>query len=136
MYSKFDLGLMNLECDGAPGIWFDHFEARLAKAVLLYFVMELSAKVRPEKTRLFRIILEDYLSVNPDEVPLTESMVAEIISQDDKISLYLDEARRLPDDQKFEILGFVRGISLNDPAISGGGTSLALKTARLLEINS
>ncbi|MEM7215380.1 MAG: TerB family tellurite resistance protein [Pseudomonadota bacterium] len=114
LYSSFKDLLEKLEAGDGNVITYKRNDSRLALGILLYRVILVDGRVRPEETELFRNIAENHLEVTEDELSGFERSAKELATSPEAFEKLIAELKDLPDEKKDEIIAFMQDISISD----------------------
>ncbi|MEM9277380.1 MAG: TerB family tellurite resistance protein [Pseudomonadota bacterium] len=114
MYSAFKDLFDKLESGDSNAITYKKNDQRLALGILLYRVILVDGRVRPEEVELFRNISETYLQVSEDELPGFESSAKELATSQEVFDQFVNDLKDLSEDKKSEIISFMKDISISD----------------------
>ncbi|MEM9330442.1 MAG: TerB family tellurite resistance protein [Pseudomonadota bacterium] len=114
MYSSFSDLLDKLEAGDSKVITYKKNDNRLALGILLYRVILVDGRVRPEELELFRSIAETYLEVSEEELSSFEQSAKELATSKEVYSQFIHDLKELSDDRKSEIIAFMQDISISD----------------------
>ncbi len=134
MYSIAEKLIRRLNSGGSEKIEISRDDTRLATAVLLYRVIQVDGRIRPEEVELYRRILEKHFDVSPDELSLFESAVEDASQAENTLAPFVDLVRKMPEEKRREIVEFMRDISLSDNEFHEFEVNLVGRTAELLDI--
>lgn len=114
MYTSYKALIDKLEKDGKEVITFVKRDKKLALGILLYRVILVDGRIRPEEVDLFRSIIETQLGITEDELPNFEETAKEMATSNDVFERFVEELRDLPNGQKREIVSMMQDISISD----------------------
>ncbi|MEO0327476.1 MAG: TerB family tellurite resistance protein [Pseudomonadota bacterium] len=134
MYSKFRSVLEKLDAGDEQAINFVTADSRLALAMLLFNVVKVDGRIRPEELRAYRTILEEYLQVSEDELHSFETMVDEISSSGEMFEKLVAELRLAPIEKRQEIVTMMHDISVSDYELHELELNMLSHVMRLLGI--
>lgn len=135
MYSAFKSLLDKLEENGASAINFQYEDPKVILGVLFLVVIKADGRTRPEETRMYQTLLDDFLAVGEDERPLFEAEVSKRIQAIPDIEELTSSLRDLPEEQRRLILNYMRKISIADREFHEAELTLISRSAKLLGLD-
>lgn len=135
MYSAFKSFLDKLEKEGAEKISLDTQDLRVILGVLFYTVITVDGRIRPQETRLYDTLLDEYLEVSEDERDAFEAEVAKQLNDTDSVEALTALLAEIPNEKKREIIAFMREISISDNELHEVELNLVSKASALLGLD-
>ena len=114
MYSKFRDVLEKLDQGDQQAITFVKKDTRLALAMLLFSVVKVDGRIRPQEVSAYRRILEEHLEVSEDELVSFEQTVNEMSNSREIFDRLVSELRVAPISRRQEIVSLMHDISVSD----------------------
>lgn len=136
MYTNLKQLMDRLGMAGGEDIRFSPDDTRLAIAVLYYRVILVDGRVREAELERFRNILASSLNVVEDELLLFEEKVLEVSNEHDSFLPMVEILRKLPVDQKHEILIHMHQISISDRELHEFEINLVARAAEILKVDA
>jgi uncharacterized tellurite resistance protein B-like protein len=110
-------------------------DTRTAIAVLYYRVILVDGRIRNEELVHFRKVLGETLNVSEDELLLFEDKVLDLVKSETSLFPFTQTVRKLPLEQRHEILKHMKQISISDKEFHEFEINLVARTAEMLGIN-
>lgn len=135
MYSSMKEFLERIVSKGDDAIAIHVDDKKLAAAALLYHVIRVDGRVRPEEVARFREIVQQYLEVSDDEINQFQTLVEETISNSIALTDFTGQLRSLPIEEKRKILDYMSEISLSDQELHEFELNMVARVADLLDLS-
>ncbi len=135
MYADMKNLLERIGAQSGELIQYTPQDTRVATAIFLFSVIKVDGRVRPEELIRYREILQDHLSVEPDELALFEKTVIEQCGSNPKLFPHHKLVASMPIDTRRLILKYMKEISVSDNELHEFEINLVAKAAEILGLS-